>query len=278
VLAPRWRPGAGGAPPTAEVVRRAATALVAFADRKGRTLPALEAARAAAPEGPEKRALSLAVIRAARSADRPADALRTADALLVEDPTSRPAFVAKAWALQRLRRPEELARAGEAMLARLPGDAEVLAALASAQLLARDLEGAARTWRTLIDSGQATPLAYNNAAWLELFRGGPSATALDWARRAVDQDRGAARASLNTLAAVYAALDRPAEAREIFLRSLGEGRPLAGADWFVAGRIAEGWGLTEAARTAYSRVKAEDAGDPTDARFLADRRLAALPP
>jgi transglutaminase-like putative cysteine protease/tetratricopeptide (TPR) repeat protein len=281
LLAPLWRPGSGDAAPSRESVQRAARVLVAFADRKGRTLPALEAARAAAPDGPERRALALAVIRAARSAGRPADVLRVADALLAEDPASRPGFAAKAWALQRLGRREELSRAGQAMLARLPGDAGVLSALGGAQLLAGDLDGASATWRALIDSGQASPVAYNNAAWLELFLGGAGPPALDWARRAVDQDRDRNRASLNTLAAVYASLDRPAEAREIFLRSLGEGRPLAGADWFVAGRIAEGWGLTEAARSAYLRVKAEPVDgepDPTDAHILAERRLGALPP
>jgi hypothetical protein len=97
----------------------------------------------------------------------------------------------------------------------------------------------------------------------------------------VDQERERNHASLNTLAAVYAGLGRPAEAREILLRSLGEARPLGGADWFVVGRIAEGWGLGDAARAAYARVKPEPvdgAPDPTDARILAERRLAALGP
>jgi len=279
ILAPLWRPLADR-PPDADAIRRAASALVAFADRKGTVLAALEAFRAKAPEGPERRALSLAVVRAARSAGRPEQVLAAADALLAEDPSLRTAFAAKAWALQRLKRPADLARAGEAMLARLPGDVEVLSALGASQLLCGDLDGAAATWRLLIESGQATPLAYNNAAWLELFRGGATPAALDWARRAVDQERGRDNhASLNTLAAVYAELDRPAEAREIFLRSVGDVRPLQGADWYVVGRTAEGWGLADAARSAYARVQAEpvdDAPDPTDARVLAERRLAKL--
>ncbi|MFT3914194.1 MAG: DUF3857 domain-containing protein [Anaeromyxobacteraceae bacterium] len=281
ILAPLWRPLAGDAP-DADAVRRAASALLAFADRKGATIPALEGFLAKAPAGPERRAVALALVRAARSADKAELVLSTAEALLAEDPSLRSAFAAKAWALQRLKRPADLAKAGQAMLARLPGDAEVLSALGASQLLAGDLDGAAATWRQLIDSGQATPLAYNNAAWLELFRGGATPAALDWARRAVDQERGRDNhASLNTLAAVYAELDRPAEAREIFLRSVGPTRPLQGADWYVVGRTAEGFGLTDAARAIYARVQAEPvdgAPDPTDAHVLAQRRLAKLPP
>ena len=281
VLAPLWRPGGGE--PDAAATRRAATALLAFADRKGRTLAPLAEARAAATDGPERRALSLALLRAARSAEKPEVALATADEILAADPTVRPAFAAKAWALQRLGRREELVRAGAAAEARLPGDPDVLSALGGSQLLAGDLEGASRTFRKLIDSGQATPLAYNNAAWLQLFlvpgAGRPGDVALDWARRAVDQERDRNHASLNTLAAVYAALDRPAEAREILLRSVADGRPLMGADWYVVGRTAEGWSLADAARAAYARVQpqpVDGAPDPTDARLLADRRLATL--
>ena len=281
ILAPLWKPGGGE--PDAATTRRAALALLAFADRKGTTLAPLAEARAAATDGAERRALALAILRAARSAGKPEVALSTADEILAGDPTVRAAFSAQAWALQRLGRKDDLAKAGAAAEARLPGDLEVLSALGGSQLLAGDLEGASRTFRKLIDSGQANPLAYNNAAWLQLFLapggGRPSDVALDWARRAVDQDRDRNHASLNTLAAVYAALDRPAEAREIFLRSVSDGRPLQGADWYVVGRTAEGWSLADAARSAYARVEPQpvDGGpDPTDARILADRRLAVL--
>ena len=118
----------------------------------------------------------------------------------------------------------------------------MLALLATSRLLLGDRDGAARAQRRLIEGGRATPGVYNDAAWLGLFRGGAQPEALRWARRAVD---GAPNdhAALNTLAAVYAELDRPAEARDLFLRSIEDGRPLEGADWYVHGRIAEAWSL-----------------------------------
>ena len=130
----------------------------------------------------------------------------------------------------------------------------------------------------LVDGGRATPGVYNDAAWLALFRGGASAEALGWARRAVD---GAPRehAALNTLATVLAELDRPAEARDVFLRSIEDGGPLEGADWYVHGRIAEAWKLPDAARAAYARVRpdlVDGVEDPSGAHVLARRRLAGL--
>ena len=225
-----------------------------------------------------RRAVLFALSRAHRSGDRPEAALAAADALLAEDPASREAFVAKAWALRRLRRGADLDRAADALLAHRPEDPEVLALLATSRLLLGDRDGAARAQRRLIEGGRATPGVYNDAAWLGLFRGGAQPEALRWARRAVD---GAPNdhAALNTLAAVYAELDRPAEARDLFLRSIEDGRPLEGADWYVHGRIAEAWSLPGAARSAYARVRpdlVDGVEDPSGAHLLAQRRLAGL--
>jgi len=261
-------------------LRRAGAALLAHADKTGRTLPLLVEATAAAPAGAERRALRFATLRAQRAAGRTEEMLASARALLAEDPGSRDAFAAAAWALQKLKRPAELEAAATAILARLPGDPEVLSVVGTARLALGDLTGASRAWRQLIDAGTATPLVYNNAAWLELFAPAPGPATLDWARRAVDQDRERSPASLNTLAAVHATLGRPGEAREVFLASIG-GRPPASADWYVFGRIAEAWGLADAARAAYARVGEDEldgAPDPSGPHVLARRRLAALAP
>ena len=258
-------------------VRRAGAALAAFGS--GELAPALRAAHDAARAPAERRALGVALCQALRARGEPEAVLATADGLLAEDPGSRAAFAAKAWALRRLGRGAELWPAAELVLARLPDDPEVLATAGSTALLLGDVEGAARAFRRLIDTGKAPPAVYNNAAWLELFRRPSSPErALDWARRAVEQSRDREHAAQNTLAAVYAESGKPAEAREIFLRSI-EGRPPAAPDWYVFARIAEAWGLDGAARAAYGRVKPEKvdgADDPTDAYHLARRRLERL--
>ncbi len=263
----------------AAAARRAGAALAAFADTKGVTIPVLVAARSAAPDAGARRAVAFALAQAYREKDEAAPLLGVADSVLAEDPASRFGFAMKAWALRRLRRPADLRPAAEAILARLPDDPEVLSVLGSTAHHMGDLDGAARAYKRLIAAGKAPPLVYNNAAWLSLFSEPVGKDALDWARRAVDQEPGHNYASLNTLAAAYAALGKPAEAREIFLRSIDGGRTLRGPDWFVFGRIAEAWGLDHTARAAYARVEPEkDDGDddPTSPFHLARRRLEML--
>lgn len=259
--------------------RRAGAALAAFVDSEGRTLTVLTTARLAARGKPaEERALLFALGRAHFSRGDAGPLLAVADELLASDPGSRPAFQLKVEALRRLRRLAALWPAADAILARHPDDPDVLSLLGSTAIHLGDLEGGGKAWRRLVEAGKATPLVYNDAAWLELFQAAPGERALDWARRAVDQGRGRERAHLNTLAAVYAAQGKPAEAREIFLRSLEGGRALSASDWLVYGWIAEGWGLVDAARAAYGRVTPEkgEVDDPLGAHVLARRRLEAL--
>ncbi len=270
-------PGATGL----DAARRAGLALGAYAGAQGTGVGPLRAARDTVREPAERRALGHALLRALRSQGDAEGALRLADELLAEDPGSSAAFASKAWALRRLRRPAALGEAAEALLAHAPRDAETLGLVGSTYLLAGDLDAAARTFRRAIDAGKASPVVYNDAAWLELFKEPARPLALDWARRAAEQGKSADPAALNTLAAAYAAFGKPAEARDIFLRSLDGGRPLAGADWYVFGRIAEAWGVASAARAAYARTSAQPVDgeeDPSGAHLLARRRLAALGP
>lgn len=273
VLAPLWP--RGGAPDLARA-RRAAHALLAFATGAPEVADALEAARAAAPPGPEARALLLALVQAHRQADRWERMLGAAGALLADDPASREGYGAQAFALRHLGRRAELDRATEAALARLPDDPEVLGTYGSTVLYLGDADAAERTWRRLVETGRASPMAYNNAAWMLLRRDPPPPEALDWARRAVDQSRERDRASLNTLAVAYAAAGRPDEAREVFLKSLPPGGPPDPSDWFAFGRIAEAWGEDATALAAYARVEPLPEEEPTSPRSYARARTAAI--
>lgn len=260
-------------------LRRAAAALLAYGERTTPAIPILEKAYAAEKEPAMRRRVGFALAQAYRGADREADLLRQADALLAENPSSRAAFGAKAGALVRLKRAAEVRVAAEAILARLPDDPQILRTLAAAEMSAGALDRGAQAWKRLLDSGRAAPMDYNNAAWLELFRiEPPPQHALDWARRAADGGRGQNDAALNTLAAIYAALGKPQEAREVFVQSMAVGgtRAPQSEDWLVFGWIAEGFGLPDVAAAAYQKVK-DDPEDPVGAMVLAKRRLAKLP-
>ncbi|HYG66138.1 MAG TPA: DUF3857 domain-containing protein [Anaeromyxobacteraceae bacterium] len=270
-----WRAGADA---DDAALRRAAAALLAYGDRTGPAVPILEKAYAAEESRGLKRLVGLALASAYRGADRDQDLLRHADAMLKEDPASRAAFAAKASALARLKRPGEVKAAADAILTRLPDDPQVLRVLAAGEMQAGRLDAAAGAWKRLLDTGRAVPMDYNNAAWLELFRTDtPPKQALDWSRRATDGGRTPNDAALNTLAAIYAALGRPQEAREVFVQSMAVGgtRAPASEDWLVFGWIAEGFGLDDVAAAAYRKVK-DDPADPVGAAVLAKKRLAKV--
>jgi transglutaminase-like putative cysteine protease/tetratricopeptide (TPR) repeat protein len=270
-----WR---AGAEVEDAALRRAAAALLAYGDRTGPAIPILDKAYASEKDPATRKLVGFALAQAYRGAGKDADLLRHADAMLKEDPASRAAFSAKAAALVRLKRAAEVRVAAEAILARLPEDPQILRTLASAEMSAGALDRAAAAWKRLLDTGRAAPMDHNNAAWLELFRSEvPPKQALDWSRRATDGGRAANDAALNTLAAIYAALGNPQEAREVFVQSMAVGgtRAPQNEDWLVFGWIAEGFGLTDAAAVAYRKVK-DDPEDPVGAMVLAKRRLAKL--
>jgi transglutaminase-like putative cysteine protease/tetratricopeptide (TPR) repeat protein len=275
ILARLWTRSEAG---DAARIRRATAALCAFGRGAPAVLPELEAARTAAADAGERRALDGAILGALRGAGRDEDALRLARSLLAADPGSRPAFLVEAAALRKLGRAREIPAAAEAVLARVPDDPDVLSVVAVGQLEAGDLEAAVRTWRRAVVAGRATPMIYNDAAWLLLYREPVAPEALEWARRGVEDEGRTNEASLNTLAAAYAASGRPAEARDVLLESMSVGgmRPLADSDWLVHGWIAEDLGLLDAARAAYARVARPAESDPAGPWALAQRRLAAL--
>ena len=133
----------------------------------------------------------------------------------------------------------------------------------------------------LIRTGRATAGEFNNLAWLDLCEGVKiSATTLEHAQQAVLMDDYLNPASLHTLATVYAELGRVAEARDVLMqllenRTTGE---LESPDWYVLGRMAEEYGVAEAAQDAYKRVEPPDDGTglATSTWSMAQRRLEGL--
>ncbi len=85
---------------------------------------------------------------------------------------------------------------------------------------------------------------------------------------------------LHTLACLYADLGRATEAREVILQAMEAGgydEPKS-HDWYVFGRIAEHYGVAEAAAQAYGKVEAPEREEDllTSTYAMAQRRLEAL--
>jgi len=86
------------------------------------------------------------------------------------------------------------------------------------------------------------------------------------------------RAILHTMAALYAQTGRYEDARKLMQKCLemgGDSTP-NNEDWFVFGRIAEGYGFLQSARQSYEKVEKPVNGEPNSTWELARRRLAVL--
>ncbi len=140
-----------------------------------------------------------------------------------------------------------------------------------------DIAGAERFIRE--EKWQPSASEYNSLAWTSLFQPSVSDQALEYARKAVNLTKSGERAILHTLAALYAATGRFEDARAQMDRCLEltiDGEP-ENEDWYVFGRIAEGYGFPVSARSAYLKVLPSAFPDPTSTWELAQKRLAELP-
>ena len=157
-----------------------------------------------------------------------------------------------------------------------PDDVAALRFRALVATAQEDYTSTRSLYERIMETGQATSEDYNNMAWNDLFLEVDD-DSLDLAQRAVRMSQRQAPHSLHTLATVQVELGRAFEARQVLLESLelGDGEP-GSADWYVLGRLAESYGLTETARQAYGRVVADEPVEGGSVRILADRRLGLL--
>jgi len=123
------------------------------------------------------------------------------------------------------------------------------------------------------------PVSPSNAA-LWSVNGDVDEETLETAQEAVARENYQSASSLHTLAAVYAGLGRSADAREVILQAMaldGYDEPRS-EDWFIWGRIAESYGVDDAAAEAYRKVERpeNEADVATSTWRAAQRRLKAL--
>jgi tetratricopeptide (TPR) repeat protein len=237
-------------------------------------IPVLEAVRAKTDREETKTSIDVALAWACQTAKNWTKLLPIAERLANMNPDSGSAFRGRTSALRHLGRVDEALALANERLTRMPKDHDALMALSYASATQGNYEAASMWARRIVTDLTPTIDDYNHAAWLALFRGKDFDQAIDDARKAAADN---SWATLNTLAALYAETGKSAEARQALLKGLERrfaDQP-SSSDWFVLGRIAENYGVKDAAVTAYKKVKPDD-NDGMSTWDLAQKRIAQL--
>jgi tetratricopeptide (TPR) repeat protein len=259
----------------ADEIRTAAATLMM---RKGldRGVPVLVAAHERLKDEKSKLWIDAALAGAYEARSDWKNAVTVTERLFNGYPDSEIAFLSYASALSRSGRTADAEAVAKKRLEKKPKDEDALRILSMNATRSRDYAAAAKYAEKLVD--ELTPDAndYNNAAWYELFTGNLD-HALENARRATSEESTSSAAALHTLATAYAETGKNIEARDALLRTLEKSRRdlPESSDWYVLGRMAENYGVRDAALAAYKRVDDKDDGGAT-AWELAQRRLAVL--
>lgn len=267
----------GGAAAGRDELRVAAASLMAFGNQAVRAIPFLSLARERAATDTERRGFDRDLLAAYYQLKRLPEVLETADRLLEAAPVDEAAYFHATYALRQLDRPDELAKRAEARLKLLPDDDLALETLASAATMRGDLAKAQEYRRRIVEAGKATAHTYNELAWNTLFLGKVDEAAVEDALKANTLTSYGNASYVHTLATLYAELGKGQEARQLLLKSLelDGASALQSHDWYVVGRIAEGYGLLEEARAAYQRAKSPKP-DVNSVDSLASTRLKVL--
>ncbi|HYU25026.1 MAG TPA: hypothetical protein VEO74_07480, partial [Thermoanaerobaculia bacterium] len=258
---------------TADEIRLAAAALASGADAKKETLAALLAVREKAADD-QKKWINVALIAAYKE---PAKFVDVAERLFKSYPDSKTAFSAWTLALLRSGKADAAEAAAKQRLERSPRNREALVMLTDVAASRNDYTAAAAYAKRIVDELTPTDGDYNISAWIALFSGKNIDKGIEDAQRATTAAGRGTSAALHTLAALYAESGKNLEAKQALVQSI-EKRMTdtpSPSDWYVVGRIAENYGVPEAAVAAYKRVEKTNV-DGLSTWELSQRRLAAI--
>ncbi|MCP4656223.1 MAG: hypothetical protein GY856_12490, partial [bacterium] len=272
-----WTRGSDGG---ADEIRYAAASLHADGGEAESAIPILQQGRERAVSDAQRRNFDLALARGFSRLERHTDLLPIARGWLAAKPDSAAAFSYLREALSGLEQGEELRQAAEERLELLPDDPAAIRTLARLAEEQGDLERADRLRRRLVASATAGADDLNHLALNALFQGHVTEQTIEDAQQAAALSQHQDAAYLRTLASIYAEMGKATEAREVILHAMtiglyDEPKP---DDWYVFGRIAEHYGVADAAAQAYRKVEApERAEDFLSSTYrVAQRRLTAL--
>jgi tetratricopeptide (TPR) repeat protein len=167
-------------------------------------------------------------------------------------------------------------------LARRPNDPDLLRGRARLLAAGQHFADARAADKALFDTGHATSGDYNSFAWLGLFDNhlGPEIT--EAAQQSNMLSKNGSFGDLHTLACIYAAQGKAAEARQVLTQAMTAGnlsQPNSEI-LYTLGLLYEDFGLTDAALEAYRGVEAHGDEhtfiDPSSTYVLAQKRVAAL--
>jgi tetratricopeptide (TPR) repeat protein len=110
--------------------------------------------------------------------------------------------------------------------------------------------------KAIVDAGRGTENDFNQLAWADVMAGKVTPATLETAKRGLTSSKNEPASLLHTLATVQVELDQTAEARTSLLQRmdhLAQDEP-DDSEWYVFGRIAENFGLSEEATAMYRRL------------------------
>jgi tetratricopeptide (TPR) repeat protein len=177
--------------------------------------------------------------------------------------------------------PDLAEKAALARLERLPDDLPGARLFATAAEIRGDFVTARARLRPLLDSNRAEVSDYNSYTWYALFTDHVTEDDIALLQKAMARQPHNTSYILHTLACLYAEMGRTKEARERLLESMsaaGMHEPDESI-WFGFGRIAEQYGLYDAATALYRRVSDQEKAfmdGPASTYNLARRREAVI--
>jgi len=240
-----------------ETIDGAASTLLVYSLEVEPLLPTLEAARRHAADEAQRNAYDYALANAYGTLRRYSEDRVAAERLLHAMPDSDTAVDELMWVLIRLGDWKTMEQLARERLARNPNDATAIENLSDARLLQGSAQEAYNVFRAALEKAKPTAPLWNNYAWNGLLLDKLPDDVVEAAQRANRLGDNKEFPSMHTLASVYAEVGRVQEAHELVLKLLD----VAGLEepddsiWYVVGRIAEQYGRTDTALSAYQRLE-----------------------
>ncbi|RKH66834.1 DUF3857 and transglutaminase domain-containing protein [Corallococcus aberystwythensis] len=254
---------------------RAACAYLGASTGDARVLAALRA-QAQYASGEERHRLMMALAVALRANGRDPGAEVILDEVRSDVPQSADAFWLKREMLSERGRWAELRQVAESRLAVLHTDSLGLESLMVASLNQGNWAGLEEATRELMDVGGAGADAYRTLAWAALHRGRVTSQDIAWAQKAVHLGVEGDTKPTALLAALLVESGKLVEARKLVDDAMEEASADASTDaglLYAKARLAEAFGLAEAARGLYRAVPRDDTSDARSFHRLAQARL-----